>query len=179
MLIYSFYIFILLQVQCLGRQILEALLFLRNRHFPPFHHLHSGNIIIQNGVARLAGLENPLFGLLPRPPSAPETLAFGYLLFEMTAGYELPSPPSPAHLELELERSPRVAEVLTLIFQGSRLPTIEEILCCDLFRGVELRELRGASGAQSFTTPSDVLELLDIVKYAAVPSPIRRYVWTI
>ncbi|GJQ73504.1 hypothetical protein Trydic_g13859 [Trypoxylus dichotomus] len=162
------------QVQCLGRQILEALLFLRNRHFPPFHHLHSGNIIIQNGVARLAGLENPLFGLAPKPPSAPETLAFGYLLYEMTVGYELPAPPSAAHLELELERAPRVASVLSLIFQGSRLPTIEEILCCDLFRGVELRELRGASGAQSFTTPSDVLELLDIVKYAAVPSPIRR-----
>lgn len=122
----------------------------------------------------MAGLENPLFGLAPRTPSAPETLAFGYLLHEMTVGYELPAPPSAVHLEVELERVPRVASVLELIFQGPRLPTIEEILCCDLFRGVELRELRGASGAQSFTTPSDVLELLDIVRYAVVPSPIRR-----
>ncbi|KAG8240181.1 hypothetical protein J437_LFUL009472 [Ladona fulva] len=40
------------QVQRLGRQILEALLFLRDRGFPPCGHLHSGNIILQNGVAR-------------------------------------------------------------------------------------------------------------------------------
>lgn len=40
------------QVQRLGRQILEALLFLKERGFPSCSHLHSGNIIIQNGVAR-------------------------------------------------------------------------------------------------------------------------------
>lgn len=40
------------QVQRLGRQILEALLFLRERGFPSHGHLHSGNIILQNGVAR-------------------------------------------------------------------------------------------------------------------------------
>lgn len=105
------------QIQRLGRQVLEALLFLRDRSFPPFYHLHSGNVILQNGVARLAGLENPLLGLIARPPSAPDTLAFGHLIFEMTAGYELPTPPSPAHLQLELERVPKVAEILKLIFQ--------------------------------------------------------------
>lgn len=41
------------QVQRLGRQILEALLFLRERGFPSHGHLHSGNVILQNGVARL------------------------------------------------------------------------------------------------------------------------------
>lgn len=40
------------QVQRLGRQILEALLFLRDRGFPSHGHLHSGNVILQNGVAR-------------------------------------------------------------------------------------------------------------------------------
>lgn len=40
------------QVQRLGRQILEALLFLRERGFPSHGHLHSGNVILQNGVAR-------------------------------------------------------------------------------------------------------------------------------
>jgi hypothetical protein len=40
------------QLQRLGRQILEALLFLKDRGFPPCSHLHSGNIILQNGVAR-------------------------------------------------------------------------------------------------------------------------------
>ncbi|KAF7279329.1 hypothetical protein GWI33_007419 [Rhynchophorus ferrugineus] len=160
-------------VQCLGRQIIEALLFLRNRHFPPIYHLHSGNVIIQNGVARLAGLENPFLGLIPKSPSAPETLAFGYLLFEMSAGYELPSPPSPAHLQLELERVPRVADALELIFQSTRIPSLEEIVRCDLFRGVELRELRGATIAQTMSPP-EVLQLLDAVRNPSMPSPLLR-----
>ncbi|XP_018574810.1 slowpoke-binding protein-like [Anoplophora glabripennis] len=160
-------------VQCLGRQILEGLLFLRNRYFPPIYHLHAGNVIIQNGVARLAGLENPLLGLLPKAPSAPETLSFGYLLFEMTSGYELPGPPTPAHLQLELERAPKVADALELIFQSSRTPTLEELVRCELFRGVELRELRGASVVKSVSPPS-VLELLDLVKTPVPLSPLRR-----
>lgn len=44
------------QVQRLGRQILEALLFLRERGFPSHGHLHTGNVILQNGVARWASL---------------------------------------------------------------------------------------------------------------------------
>lgn len=40
------------QIQRLGRQILEALLFLRDRGIPTHGHLHSGNVMIQNGVAR-------------------------------------------------------------------------------------------------------------------------------
>lgn len=40
------------QIQRLGRQILEALLFLRDRGISSHGHLHSGNVILQNGVAR-------------------------------------------------------------------------------------------------------------------------------
>lgn len=112
-------------------------------------------------------------GLLPRAPSALETLAFGYLLFEMTAGYELAKPPSPAHLQLELERTPKVAEALSFIFQNTRTPTLDELVCCDLFRGVELRELRGASIIQVRSSP-EVIELLEIVKNPMPPSPLRR-----
>jgi hypothetical protein len=54
------------QVQRLGRQILEALVFLKERGFPPCCHLHTGNIILQNGVARLSGLENALMGYTSR-----------------------------------------------------------------------------------------------------------------
>lgn len=161
-------------MQRLGRQILEALLFLRERGFPMFHHLHSGNVILQNGVARLAGLENPLVGLSPRPPNCSDILSFGYLLFEMTAGYELPTPPSPAHLQLELERVPRIADVLRFIFQNANQPpSLEELLCCDFFRGVELRELRGINVTQS-RSPADVLELLDLVQQSMVPTFSRR-----
>ncbi|XP_071052166.1 slowpoke-binding protein isoform X2 [Onthophagus taurus] len=143
------------QIQCLGRQILEALLFLKNRHFPPFHHLTSSNIIIQNGVARLAALENPLFGLPPK--NGAENVAFGRILYEMTVGYEISSH---HHFDVELASFPKIAEVLQLIFK--RNLSVEEILRCDLFRGVELRELRGAN--TSFTMPGDVLELLENVR---------------
>ncbi|XP_044758516.1 slowpoke-binding protein isoform X3 [Coccinella septempunctata] len=160
-------------IQCLGRQILEGLLFLRSRDFPPFHHLHSGNVIIQNGVARIASLENTLFGLPPKPPSPFESIAFAYLLFEMAAGYELAGPPSQAHLQLELERLPRVADTIDQIFQSPRPPGLEEVLCSELFRGVELRELRGATIIQNRMSP-DVQELLEAVRNPVPPSPVRR-----
>ncbi|KAB0793093.1 hypothetical protein PPYR_12713 [Photinus pyralis] len=158
------------QIQRLGRQILEAMLFLRDRGFPPVHHLHSGNVILQNGVARVAGLENSLLGMASRLPTAPDVLGFGHLLFEMTTGYELPTPPSPAHLELELERFPKVVEVLRLIFQNlTQLPTLEELICCDLFRGVELRELRGINVMQSRYAP-EILEVFDLARKSITAS---------
>ena len=54
------------QIQQMGRQILEALVFLKERGFPTVTHLHSGNVVVQNGVARLAGLENSLLGFTSR-----------------------------------------------------------------------------------------------------------------
>lgn len=54
------------QIQQMGRQILEALIFLKERGFPTVTHLHSGNVVIQNGVARLTGLENSLLGFTSR-----------------------------------------------------------------------------------------------------------------
>lgn len=66
--------------------------------------------------------------MLPKSHATPENLSFGYLLFEMTAGYELTCPPTPAHLELELERAPKVADALKFIFQSSGTPNLEEII---------------------------------------------------
>ncbi|KAH1016561.1 hypothetical protein HUJ04_007762, partial [Dendroctonus ponderosae] len=77
----------------------------------------------------------------------------------MTAGYELPGPPSPAHLQLELERTPKVADILGLIFQSTR--------------GVELRELRGASIVQ-VPSPPEVMQLLDVVRTPSLPTPLLR-----
>ncbi|KAF4520874.1 hypothetical protein B566_EDAN007055 [Ephemera danica] len=108
------------QVQRLGRQILEALLFLRDRGFPPCGHLHSGNIVLQNGVARLTGLENTLLGYTSRihpviwgrarsDPSAIDTICFGHIMFEMCAGYELCTPqPTPGHI-LDIQDYPQVS----------------------------------------------------------------------
>nr|XP_029727302.1 uncharacterized protein LOC109423925 isoform X2 [Aedes albopictus] len=167
------------QVQRLGRQILEALLFLRERGIPSHGHLHSGNVILQNGVARLSGLENGLLGLNSRvnavmwARSAPDidnidVICFGHLLFEMCAGYELSSPqPTPGHYQLDLERYPQVVDVLQMIFESpdGRYPTVEELVLCDIFRNIDLRELRGTC-VPSFKhgLSSSTLSLLNAVR---------------
>ncbi|XP_017789383.1 PREDICTED: LOW QUALITY PROTEIN: slowpoke-binding protein [Habropoda laboriosa] len=140
------------QVQQMGRQVLEALIFLKERGFPTVTHLHSGNVLVQNGVARLAGLENTLLGFTSRihPLIASRTsqtisidiICFGHMLFEMCAGYELPSfKPNSVHLS-DLEMYPQVVELLKFIFTESsnRHKIIEELLVHDLFRNIDLRE---------------------------------------
>ncbi|KAL1115880.1 hypothetical protein AAG570_006169 [Ranatra chinensis] len=146
------------QVQRLGRQILEALLFLNERGFPTCSHLHSGNIIIQNGVARLSGLENVLFGFTSRihpvisrssrsDPTVDDIICFGHVLFEMCAGYELTvATPTAANL-LDIDNYPQVVEVLEMIFHHPkhRHPSIGEVLMHDFFRTIDLREMRATS----------------------------------
>ncbi|XP_023713698.1 slowpoke-binding protein isoform X2 [Cryptotermes secundus] len=167
------------QVQRLGRQILEALLFLKDRGFPPCSHLHSGNIILQNGVARLTGLENTLLGHTSRihpviwsrartEPPAVDSICFGHVLFEMCAGYELCTPqPSQGHL-LDIRNYPQVVEVLEFIFQHPerRFPSVEELLLCDFFRNIDLREMRATPLPQAFQTrlTTSTMSLLNEVK---------------
>ncbi|OXU20770.1 hypothetical protein TSAR_002068, partial [Trichomalopsis sarcophagae] len=169
------------QIQRMGRQVLEALVFLKERDFPAVGaHLHSGNVIVQNGVARLAALENSLLGFTSRihpiitgnngcKKQSVDTVCFGHMLFEMTAGYELCTfEPTAANLS-DIQKYPQVRyytlnvstlntyascfqvlECLRFIFErqvmhGSRYPTLEELIFHDLFRNIDLRELRNAS----------------------------------
>ncbi|XP_061929199.1 slowpoke-binding protein isoform X3 [Apis cerana] len=144
------------QVQQMGRQILEALIFLKEKGFPTVIHLHSGNVLIQNGVARLAGLENTLLGFTSRiypliisrirQTISIDMTCFGHMLFEMCAGYELPSfKPNSIHLS-DVEMYPQVIELFKFIFDelSNRHKIIEEILVHDLFRNIDLREMRSA-----------------------------------
>ncbi|XP_037958435.1 uncharacterized protein LOC119687945 [Teleopsis dalmanni] len=145
------------QVQRLGRQILEALLFLKERGFPLHGHLHSGNVILQNGAARLSGLENGLLGLSSRINAViwsrstteienVDIICFGHLLYEMCTGQEMTTPkPSMRVLEMELEHYPQILDILGLIFEppSGMCPSVEELVLCDLFRSIDLRELRG------------------------------------
>ncbi|XP_068201353.1 slowpoke-binding protein isoform X3 [Palaemon carinicauda] len=144
------------QVQRLGRQVLEALLFLQDRGFPPYGHLHSGNVVLQNGVARLSGVENTLLGLTSRiypvikrrlrdNRDAIDSVCFGHVLFEMCAGYELSAAhPTAKHYE-DIASYPQVIQVLEYIFgNGDQYPSVEEILCVDFFRNLDLREMRAA-----------------------------------
>lgn len=127
---------------------------------------------------RLAGLENTLLGFNSRihsvvwrrarlSPNSVDIICFGHVLFEMSAGYELnASEPSPGHLQLDLERCPQVAEVLELIFHDpeGRYPTIEELLMHDLFRNIDLREMRMIGAGVNHRLPHQVRMLLDEVR---------------
>ncbi|XP_032687809.1 slowpoke-binding protein isoform X4 [Odontomachus brunneus] len=165
------------QVQRMGRQILEALIFLKERGFPTVTHLHSGNVVIQNGVARLAGLENTLLGFTSRihpivtsrltQSSSIDIICFGHMLFEMCAGYELCTfRPSAAQLS-DIEMYPQVVRFLELIFaeSDSHFTSIEELLIHDLFRNIDLREMRCAAVTvfRPTLTPS-IMNLLDGIK---------------
>ncbi|XP_053610913.1 slowpoke-binding protein isoform X2 [Plodia interpunctella] len=132
------------QVARFGRQMLEGLMFLKEKGFPPFRHLHSGNVVVQNGVARICGLENTLIGALPQSPIAlatlehVETLSLGRVLYEMCAGAELDL----SLLQDLVSNYPHVAEIIELIF-GPRTPSLHELLLCELFRKIDLREMKG------------------------------------
>ncbi|KAG8183224.1 hypothetical protein JTE90_005673 [Oedothorax gibbosus] len=143
------------QIQRLGCQILEALLFLKDQRFPPFLHLHSGNIIVQNGVARISGLENSLFGYSSRShlfipkrlhdnKEAVEVICFGHLLFEMATGYELTSWHPSEKNYVDVESKPLVIDVLKFIFEQGRyrFPSLQQVASLDFFRHIDLRELR-------------------------------------
>ncbi|XP_075980590.1 slowpoke binding protein isoform X2 [Anticarsia gemmatalis] len=134
------------QVARFGRQMLEGLMFLKEKGFPPFRHLHSGNVVVQNGVARICGLENTLIGALPRCPIAlaaqlehVEALSLGHVLFEMCAGAEIDL----SLLPDLLPNYPHVVEIIEQIF-GPRTPTLHELLLCELFRKIDLREMKGS-----------------------------------
>lgn len=165
------------QIQQMGRQILEALVFLKERGFPTVTHLHSGNVVVQNGVARLAGLENTLLGFKSRvhpivtsrltKTTAIDVICFGHMLFEMCAGYELCSfRPTAAHLS-DIDAYPQVIELLQIIFDETRnrYPSVEELLIHDLFRNIDLREMRCAPVTifRPALTPS-IINLLDGIK---------------
>nr|XP_032519229.1 slowpoke-binding protein isoform X3 [Danaus plexippus plexippus] len=132
------------QVARFGRQMLEGLLFLKEKGFPPFRHLHTGNVVVQNGVARICGIENTLIGAPPRqairslPLEHVESLALGHVLFEMCA----------ADTDLALITDlpavySQVVDIIELIF-SARPPSLHELLLCELFRKIDLREMKGS-----------------------------------
>jgi PX domain-containing protein kinase-like protein len=167
------------QIQRLGCQILEALLFLKDQKFPPFLHLHSGNVIVQNGVARIAGLENTLFGyssrlltLVPKRlqdyKEGIEVISFGHLIFEMASGYELTtSQPSEKNYK-DIEHLALVVDVLKFIFEQvrHRHPSLRQIASLEFFRHIDLRELRSLMPMPSIKAKlsSAALSLLKDVK---------------
>lgn len=107
-----------------GRQMLEALVALRSKSIV-CEHLSSGNVIIDQGNARISDIYTPLLAIdrykevreLTVPLEAKvelDLLLFGHVLYEMATGMELTTvQPEEGVLEL---LAPEIADVLELIF---------------------------------------------------------------
>lgn len=130
------------KIAVFGRQILEALRYLEFINVP-YYHLTAGNIIMDNGVCQLTGIELTLLGVRPsvhehlarlvkKNPAASPVLQFGHVLFEMAHGFELDSP-TPEYISNKVPR--KVADAIEFIFRGVnvkegivQVPTIQEVL---------------------------------------------------
>eukprot|EP01127_Copromyxa_protea_P017149 TRINITY_DN518_c0_g1_i2.p1 TRINITY_DN518_c0_g1~~TRINITY_DN518_c0_g1_i2.p1 ORF type:complete len:394 (-),score=121.90 TRINITY_DN518_c0_g1_i2:19-1200(-) len=134
-----------------GRQILEALLFLQKSGFP-YTHLHTGNVIVKNGTARISQLENGLLNLerqherlfrqfykqLPNKFAENDlnVISFGTVLYEMAVGKVLEN--LSQITEYPSTSAPQIKEILDAIFvEGNKAPTIEE-LCNNAFFNVSI-----------------------------------------
>ncbi|GLE09599.1 hypothetical protein PINS_up021327 [Pythium insidiosum] len=107
-----------------GRQLLEALSALRSKGIV-CEHLHAGNVVIDQGNARIADVYTPLLAMDRHKESRDTTvglearvdidvLLFGHVLYEMATGMELFSTtPDDSVLDLMVDE---VADVLRAIF---------------------------------------------------------------
>jgi len=133
-----------------GRQILDALRFLHASRIP-YTHLHSGNVIIRSGTARLTQLENGLLNVERQNeelfrqfyklnPKKIETsleldvLSFGIVLFEMAAGKQMKSL---AQLDDVKNIPAEIMKVINLIFRHpeKKIPTVQDLINDPFFSG--------------------------------------------
>lgn len=154
-----------------GAQILDGLIFLQDKGLPFCGHIHSGNIVINGGVARILDVENSVLGLppfsrhfllqLPKqkqpipsqcqdttcsnkrgPLEIADAYCFGRTLYEMATGKEL----ADATIDSMPSVSPSLRSLLeqTLSLESCRhgLPTLHQLRMHPFFRGIE-RESRG------------------------------------
>ncbi|GMH54917.1 hypothetical protein TrRE_jg8727 [Triparma retinervis] len=149
------------KIRTFGRQILEAMLFLKKKNITVYN-LSSSNVLLHSDgsrtVAQLSDIENSL--LCKSPATSLENLTlcyesrvnvdalhFGHLLFEMALGHRLSKPcPCPSVLQSAYEGvNAEVAEVLNLIFNPPTKPgdavkvSIENVLKCSLFKDTPIQ----------------------------------------
>uniref|UniRef100_A0A8D3C6Q7 PX domain containing serine/threonine kinase n=1 Tax=Scophthalmus maximus TaxID=52904 RepID=A0A8D3C6Q7_SCOMX len=140
------------QIKLYGRQILEGLKLLHDGGV--FHgHLHTSNVIVDEGVCRLMDVENGMLGVPSalRPSFTPlrkinttegvDVFCFGHLLYEMTYG----RPPDSVPLD-QYPAAPytAVVSVLQSILSTeackSGMPTVLELIRTPLFSDVQLHQ---------------------------------------
>ncbi|XP_064606349.1 slowpoke-binding protein-like [Liolophura sinensis] len=162
-------------IQLFGKQILQALLFLQSKGLPPHGHVHSGNVMICNRICRLSSCESSLVSLTPRlqplvqrklreeGKDSIDSISFGHLLYEMSAGCVLDTPtPQPRHL---VHCPHEVIQVMNFIFpaDGTPIPSIQQIYSHEFFKYVKLKENEMFNEAPIHFSPG-IKSLLKAVK---------------
>jgi len=151
-----------------GRQILEALIFLKDNNFPYFH-LNCANVLLDDSTCLISDFENAFLGLKPRYADFitkysdkldPHVLTFGLVLFEMACGYEVENPEAieigvPSHCH------PDVKKVIESIFKPwyGNPPSLEELTKIDFFSNHKFKNLPN----QKITYSSKEREMIDAV----------------
>eukprot|EP00301_Raphidiophrys_heterophryoidea_P002713 c11259_g1_i2.p1 GENE.c11259_g1_i2~~c11259_g1_i2.p1 ORF type:complete len:454 (+),score=138.32 c11259_g1_i2:42-1403(+) len=110
-------------IQRFGRQILEGVRFFRLKDWT-LPHLHTANVLVQNGVCRITDYENGVLCVVPRWRTKlapllgtvdPEVVAFGHVLWEMAVGSEY-NGTSDVPTAVPSHVATTVAEILSRIF---------------------------------------------------------------
>jgi hypothetical protein len=139
------------RVAAWGRHVLEGINFLRLKGLPA-GHVHCGNIVVENNVAKITDYDNKLMpslkpALLPLIQHEtcagldPDVACFGAILFEMATGYPMDTvdlTQRPARVS-----SPVMAVLDAIFYAGpSRArPSLESLLELPFFANVEMPDL--------------------------------------
>ncbi|CAH1101102.1 unnamed protein product [Psylliodes chrysocephalus] len=157
------------QIALYGRQILEALKFLRDKGLP-YGHLHTGNVIIENGRVKLLDIENGILGVpsFYRPyfmqhkkinsMDAIDVYCFGHVLYEMMFG-------NPLHESItDNIQNCAIKNILARILSSEAckngLPTINDLLADPFFASVHLTLL--PTDRAHFKLPNSTKEQLKL-----------------
>ncbi len=133
-----------------GRHILEGINYLRLKGLPA-GHIHAGNVVVENNVAKITDFENKLMpslkpallSLIQHEACAgldPDVACFGAILFEMATGF----PMDTVDLTQRPARVPAsiMAVLDSIFYSGSRMrPTLELLLETTVFAKVEMPDL--------------------------------------
>ncbi|KAK2861685.1 hypothetical protein Q5P01_001218 [Channa striata] len=160
------------QIKLYGRQILEGLKLLHDGGLF-FGHLHTSNVIVDDGVCRLTDVENGMLGVPSalRPAftqfrkinttESMDVLCFGHLLYEMTYGRPPDSIPVDQYPSIPYTAVESVLQsILSTEACKSRMPKVSELIQTSLFSDVQLHH----SEKLQIKVPSRLREALKAAK---------------
>ncbi|XP_076027521.1 PX domain-containing protein kinase-like protein isoform X3 [Genypterus blacodes] len=160
------------QIKLYGRQILEGLKLLHDSCLF-FGHLHSSNVMVDDGVCRLMDVENGMLGVpsMLRPSftqlrkinttESVDVFCFGHLLYEMTYGRLLDAVPVDHYPAVPYTSVVSVLQsILSTEACKSGMPTVSQLIQTPLFSDVQIQH----SDKVQMKVPSRLKEALKAAK---------------